>query len=194
MNYFFFVAEEVRQIMAQLGIRQFDDLIGRADLLDTRKGVEHWKAQGLDFSRLFAQPVVPADVARCHVDVQDHGLDKALDVQADRALPALPSNTARRCASWKWPRNVNRSVGAMLSGAVDPGAPEGLPDDTIRIQLRRHGRPVVRRLPGKRHHAEPDRRGQRLHRQGPVGWPRGGASHAMTSRATRTATSSWATP
>ena len=68
VNYFFFVAEEVRQIMAQLGIRKFDDLIGRADLLDMRKGIEHWKASGLDFSRLFALPIVPADVPRYHVE------------------------------------------------------------------------------------------------------------------------------
>jgi glutamate synthase (NADPH/NADH) large chain len=67
VNFFFFIAEEVRQIMAQLGIRKFDDLIGRADLLDTKKGIEHWKARGLDFSRLFAQPKVPADVPRFHV-------------------------------------------------------------------------------------------------------------------------------
>ena len=79
VNYFFFVAEEVRQIMAQLGIRKFDDLIGRADLLDIKKGIEHWKAKGLDFSRLFAQPNVPADVPRFHVEEQDHGLEKSLD-------------------------------------------------------------------------------------------------------------------
>jgi glutamate synthase (NADPH/NADH) large chain len=67
VNYFFFIAEEVRQIMAQLGIRKFDDLIGRADLLDMKKGIEHWKASGLDFSRLLALPIVPADVPRFHV-------------------------------------------------------------------------------------------------------------------------------
>ena len=60
VNFFFFVAEEVREIMAQLGIRKFDDLIGRADLLDTKKGIAHWKAKGLDFSRVFHQPNVPA--------------------------------------------------------------------------------------------------------------------------------------
>src|SRR5918992_5295383 len=76
VNYFFFVAEEVRQIMAQLGIRKFDDLIGRADLLDMKKGIAHWKAKGLDFSRLLAQPNVPADVARFHVEEQDHKLEK----------------------------------------------------------------------------------------------------------------------
>ncbi|MFZ2990997.1 glutamate synthase-related protein, partial [Ideonella sp.] len=79
VNFFFFIAEEARQIMAQLGIRKFDDLIGRADLLDTKKAVTHWKAKGLDFSRVFFQPAVGADVPRLHTDVQDHGLDKALD-------------------------------------------------------------------------------------------------------------------
>ncbi|HET9821772.1 MAG TPA: glutamate synthase-related protein, partial [Burkholderiaceae bacterium] len=67
VNYFFFVAEEVRQIMAQLGIRKFDDLIGRSDLLDTKKGIAHWKARGLDFSRVFHQPAVPVDVPRHQV-------------------------------------------------------------------------------------------------------------------------------
>src|SRR5206468_10483406 len=79
VNYFFFVAEEVRQIMAQLGIRKFDDLIGRADLLDAKKGIAHWKAKGLGFSRLFAQPQVPADVPRFQVEFQEHGLERSLD-------------------------------------------------------------------------------------------------------------------
>src|SRR3970282_665931 len=79
INFFFFVAEEARELMAKLGIRRFGDLIGRADLLDTRKGIEHWKAKGLDFSRVFAVPQVPAGVARHHCERQDHGLEKALD-------------------------------------------------------------------------------------------------------------------
>src|SRR5690348_12971754 len=62
VNFFFFIAEEVREIMAQLGIRKFDDLIGRSELLDMKKGIEHWKAKGLDFSRVFYQPQVPAEV------------------------------------------------------------------------------------------------------------------------------------
>ena len=134
VNYFFFVAEEVRQIMAQLGIRKFDDMIGRADLLDTRKGVEHWKARGLDFSRLFAQPAVPADVARFHVENQDHGLSKALDqVLIEKSRPAI--DKGQKVQFIEVARNVNRSVGAMLSGALTKVHPEGLPDDTIRIQL-----------------------------------------------------------
>src|SRR5215203_463821 len=68
INFFFYIAEEVRELMAQLGLRRFDDLVGRADLLDTKKGLSHWKARGLDFSRLFAQPKVPADVHRFHCE------------------------------------------------------------------------------------------------------------------------------
>ena len=134
VNYFFFVAEEVRQIMAQLGIRKFDDLIGRADLLDTKKGIEHWKARGLNFSRLFAQPQVPADVARFHVEAQDHGLHKSLDlVLIEKSKPAIEKG--EKVQFIEVVRNVNRSVGAMLSGALTKVHPEGLPDDSIRIQL-----------------------------------------------------------
>lgn len=134
VNYFFFVAEEARQIMAQLGVRTFDELIGRTDLLDTRKGLAHWKAQGLDFSRLFAQPQAPFDVARHHVEAQEHGLEKALDVKLiERCQPAIQHGENVRLMEVA--RNVNRSVGAMLSGAVTKAHPEGLPDDTIRIHF-----------------------------------------------------------
>jgi glutamate synthase (NADPH) large chain len=134
VNYFFFVAEEARQIMAQLGIRTFDELIGRADLLDTRPGIEHWKAKGLDFSRLFHMPNVPADVPRLHADVQDHGLDKALDMRLiEKAKPAL--ERGEKVKFMDVARNVNRTVGAMLSGELIKRYPEGLADDTIHIQL-----------------------------------------------------------
>ncbi len=134
VNYFFFVAEEVRQIMAQLGIAKFDDLIGRSDLLDMKKGVEHWKARGLDFNRLLARPEVPADVARYHVDQQEHGLEKALDrLLIERSRPAI--ERGENVKFMEVVRNVNRSVGAMLSGALTQVHPQGLPDDTIRIQL-----------------------------------------------------------
>lgn len=134
VNYFFFVAEEVRQIMAQLGVRKFDELIGRADLLDMRKGIAHWKARGLDFSRLFAQPQVPAEVPRLHVDSQDHGLEKSLDNKLiEKSRPAI--DRGEKVQFIETVRNVNRSVGAMLSGALTKVHPEGLPDDSIRIQL-----------------------------------------------------------
>ncbi|MDB5846331.1 MAG: glutamate synthase subunit alpha, partial [Rhodoferax sp.] len=126
--------EEVRQIMAQLGIRKFDDMIGRADLLDMRKGIEHWKASGLDFSRLFALPNVPADVPRFHVENQEHGLERALDVKLiEKSRPAI--DKGEKVQFIEIARNVNRSLGAMLSGALTKVRPEGLPDDTIRIQL-----------------------------------------------------------
>jgi glutamate synthase (NADPH/NADH) large chain/glutamate synthase (ferredoxin) len=134
VNYFFFIAEEVRQIMAQLGIRKFDDMIGRADLLDMRQGIAHWKASGLDFSRLFAMPQVPADVPRFQTLSQEHGLEKSLDnVLIAKSRAAI--DKGEKVQFMEVARNVNRSVGAMLSGAVTQVHPEGLPDDTIRIQL-----------------------------------------------------------
>ena len=134
VNYFFFVAEEARQLMAQLGIRKFDDLIGRSDLLDTQKGIEHWKAGGLDFSRLFYQPNVPADVPRLHVAEQEHGLEKALDVRLIEKSKATLEK-GEKVQFIEVARNVNRTVGAMLSGELTRRYPQGLPDDTLRIQL-----------------------------------------------------------
>ena len=133
VNYFFFVAEEVREIMAQLGVRRFEELIGRVELLDTRRGVEHWKARGLDFSRLLH--AVPSDEPLHQVFEQNHNLDKALDHELiARCQPALEKGES---VSFITPvRNRNRSVGAMLSGEVARRyGHEGLPDDTIHIQL-----------------------------------------------------------
>ncbi len=138
VNYFFFVAEEARQIMAQLGIRRFDDLIGRTDLLDTRQSIAQWKARGLDFSRVFHRPKVPIEVARRHVTEQDHGLGKdgnALDHSLiEKARPALEQQ--EKTSFIVSVRNGNRTVGAMLSGEVARRyGHAGLPDDTIHIQL-----------------------------------------------------------
>jgi glutamate synthase (NADPH/NADH) large chain len=133
VNYFFFIAEEVRQIMAQLGIRKFDDLIGRADLLDMKQG-----HRALEGQRPGLQPPVgpAAGARRCAAlpcRKQDHGLDKALDnVLIEKSRPAIDKGEK---VQFMEARNVNRSVGAMLSGAVTKVHPEGLPDDTIRIQL-----------------------------------------------------------
>jgi glutamate synthase (NADPH/NADH) large chain len=108
-------------------------MIGRADLLDMRAGVEHWKAKGLDFSRVFFQPKMPAEVARRLVETQDHGLAGALDHKLlAGAAPALEKKLPVRL-SYRI-RNANRSVGAMLSGAVARRyGHEGLPDDTIHV-------------------------------------------------------------
>jgi glutamate synthase domain-containing protein 3 len=135
VNYFFFVAEEVREIMAQLGVRRFSELIGATQLLDTKKGVEHWKARGLDFSRIFYMPDVPADVARSHREVQDHGLSRALD---NRLIELSQAALERReKVSIDMPiRNVNRTVGTMLSYEVARRyGHEGLADDTVHVKF-----------------------------------------------------------
>jgi glutamate synthase (NADPH/NADH) large chain len=135
INFFFFVAEEVRGLMARLGIRHFHDLIGRSDLLDKRQGIEHWKARGLDFSRVFHQPRVGPAVARYHCEAQDHGLDRALD----RRLIELARDAIERRepVTIEMPiRNINRTVGTMLSGVIAKRyGHEGLPDETIHVRF-----------------------------------------------------------
>ncbi|MEW6687906.1 MAG: glutamate synthase-related protein [Pseudomonadota bacterium] len=135
VNYFFFVAEEARELMAKLGVRRFDELIGRSDLLDTRKGIEHWKAKGLDFSRIFHRPPAPAEVARRHCEAQEHGLEKALDNRLiELAAPALERGEK---VTIEMPiRNINRTVGAMLSGRIAARyGHDGLPDETIHVRF-----------------------------------------------------------
>ncbi|MCK9516907.1 MAG: glutamate synthase-related protein [Ottowia sp.] len=135
VNYFMFVAEEVRQIMAQLGVRRFDELVGRADLLDVRAGIAHWKARGLDFSRIFQVPVAPAGVARRHCEVQDHALDDALDhVLIQKSAAALDRLEKTRFSVSV--HNGHRAVGAMLSGEIARRhGHAGLPDGTLHIAL-----------------------------------------------------------
>ena len=135
INFFFFVAEEARALMASLGIRKFTDLIGRADLLDMKKGVEHWKAKGLDYSNIFFQPNMGPEVSRFHTDSQDHGLDRALDHRLiELSKPALERGEK---VNIDMPiRNVNRTAGTMLSGEVAKRyGHAGLPDDTIHVRL-----------------------------------------------------------
>ena len=135
VNFFFFIAEEVREIMASLGVRTFSELVGRADLLDTKTGITHWKAQGLDFSRIFHLPNVPASVPRQQTEIQDHGIAKALDHQfITLAQPALEHGQK---VTIELPiRNVNRTAGTMLSGEVAKRYGfAGLPDDTIHLKL-----------------------------------------------------------
>jgi glutamate synthase (NADPH/NADH) large chain len=135
VNFFFFIAEEAREIMAQLGIRKFDDLIGHTELLDTKKSIEHWKARGLDFSKIFQAPNVPASVPKFQVETQDHGLTTAMDHGLiEKSKAALEKG--ERVSFIQPIRNVNRTAGAMLSGEVAKRyGHEGLPDDTIHIQL-----------------------------------------------------------
>jgi glutamate synthase (NADPH/NADH) large chain len=135
INYFFFVAEEVREYMAKLGLRTFDEMVGRVDLLDVRRGIEHWKARGLDFTRLFHRPKVGPEVALHHREPQDHGLARALDHELiAQAAGALASKRPVQFASRIY--NRNRTVGAMLSGEVAKRhGHAGLPEDTIHVNF-----------------------------------------------------------
>jgi len=135
VNFFFFIAEEAREIMAQLGIRTFDELIGKTEFLDTKKSIEHWKARGLDFTKIFQAPAVEASVPRFQVETQDHGLATALDhTLIEKSKVALEKG--ERVSFIQPIKNVNRTAGAMLSGEVAKRyGHEGLPEDTIHIQL-----------------------------------------------------------
>jgi glutamate synthase domain-containing protein 3 len=135
INFFFFLAEQVRRYMADLGFRRMDEMIGRVDMLDVQPAVNHWKGRGLDLSAILYNPPVPSRVARRCVQAQDHGLEQALDhrllAESQAAIETLTP------VEIKLPvRNIHRSVGTMLSGAIARRhGSAGLPDDTIRIQL-----------------------------------------------------------
>ncbi|MCC9000384.1 MAG: glutamate synthase subunit alpha, partial [Candidatus Contendobacter sp.] len=135
INLFTFLVQEVRELMAQLGFRRFDEMIGRADRLDMRRAIHHWKARGLDFTRLLAVPPALPGVAIHHCEAQDHGLDTVLDRQLIvQAAPALEVGQPVRIETPV--RNSDRTVGAMLSGAIAQRyGHAGLPDDAIHIRL-----------------------------------------------------------
>ncbi|MEQ1887760.1 MAG: glutamate synthase-related protein, partial [Alphaproteobacteria bacterium] len=136
INYFFFVAEEVRSLMASLGFRSFTEMIGRSDLLRKDKAITHWKAQGLDFSRLFHRPPAAAGVAIHHCETQNHNLDKVMDRRLIvLCKPALEEG--KQVSIDLTINNTDRTTGAMLSGALAKlHGHDGLPDDTISIKLK----------------------------------------------------------
>ena len=135
INFFFFVAEEVRELMAAMGFRTFPEMVGQMQMLDQRQVVEHWKAKGLDFSRLFFKPQAPKGVNIHNCEPQDHRihhiLDRRLIAEAQEALergvPVRIETTIR---------NTDRTAGAMLSGEIAKRyGHEGLPSDTIHVKL-----------------------------------------------------------
>ncbi len=135
INYLFFVAEELREIMAQMGFRTMNEMIGRVDRLVTRDLSGHWKARGLDLTSILHNPPVPQRVGRRQLIAQDHGLEQALDHQLiDLTRHAVENASA---VEVKLPiRNVHRTVGTMLSGeVVRRHGSGGLPEDTIRLQF-----------------------------------------------------------
>ena len=135
-NFMLFVAREVRELMAQLGFRTIDEMVGRTDCLEMRSDTDHWKAHGLDFSQILFRPVVPESVGRHCQMAQDHGLGESLDQKALLNLCAPALNDRRDIEATLPIRNTHRAVGTMVGGEVTRrfGA-EGLPDDTIRLNF-----------------------------------------------------------
>lgn len=136
INYFFFVAAEVRELMAQLGFRKFQDMIGQSDRLDMRTAISHWKAKGLDLSRILYKPDLTRDVALYNCEEQEHTLEKALDRKViELARPALEDGKPVKIEMEI--RNTNRTFGSMLSGEIAQRyGHKGLPEDTINIVLK----------------------------------------------------------
>ena len=132
-NFFRFIAEEVRELMAQLGFRTLDEMIGRADCLDVEQAVTHWKAKGIDLAPLLHQPELPASVSRRRAIAQDHGLQDALDNDLIRAAaPAIEQRTPVELTAYI--RNADRTVGTMLGYEVTKRhGGLGLPNDTLKI-------------------------------------------------------------
>ncbi len=135
VNFFTFVAEEVREIMAELGIRQFNDMIGRVDMLESREVVQHWKLKGIDLTNILHRPDVPKGVPIYHCLKQDHGLDKALDNElVAKAKDAIEKKTPVSFSSEI--KNINRTVGTMLSSTIARKyGMAGLPENTINIKF-----------------------------------------------------------
>jgi glutamate synthase (NADPH) large chain len=135
INFFFFIAEDVREIMASLGCRTFDELVGHVEWLDKDRAVTHWKARGLDFDKLFHKPEVGAEVAFRHVELQKHPIDSILD-RGFIAKAALAIERGEPVVIESRIANSDRTAGAMLSGIVAKTyGHAGLADDTIQIKL-----------------------------------------------------------
>ncbi|MCG7927200.1 MAG: glutamate synthase large subunit [Candidatus Thiodiazotropha taylori] len=136
VNFFFFVAEEARRLMAELGFRTWSEMVGQSDRLDMRKAINHWKAKGLDYSRLLKKPEAADDVAIYNCEGQDHGLDKAIDHELiKQAQPAIESGQPVKIDIDI--HNYNRTFGTMLSGRVaEKHGHAGLTDDTIYIKAK----------------------------------------------------------
>ena len=136
VNFFFFVAEEVRRLMAKLGFRTFPEMIGRSDKLRVQKAIDHWKATGLDLSPLLWSPEVGSEVARYNVQSQDHGLDKVLDVKLVQLCE--PAIERQEKVTLDLPiHNTDRTTGTILSSRIARKyGEEGLPADTITINFK----------------------------------------------------------
>ncbi len=136
VNYFFFVAEEVRKLMAKLGFRKFEEMVGQSDRLEMRRAISHWKAQGLDYSRLLTKPKAAEGDTVYWSQTQDHGIDRALDNKLiEKAKPALEKG--EKVTIDIAVENTNRTFGTLLSGRIaEKYGHAGLPQDTITINAK----------------------------------------------------------
>jgi glutamate synthase (ferredoxin) len=134
-NFMRFIAQEVREIMAELGFRTINEMVGRADILEPKPGINHWKAKGIDFSRILHQPDVGPEVGRYCQMPQDHGLEKSLDITTllDLCQPALEAKTPVKATLPI--KNINRAVGTILGNEITKRYWEGLPDNTIHLHF-----------------------------------------------------------
>jgi glutamate synthase (ferredoxin) len=134
-NFMRFIAQEVREIMAELGFRTINEMVGRADILEPKPGINHWKAKGIDFSRILHQPDVGPEVGRYCQMPQDHGLEKSLDIKTllDLCQPALETKTPVKATLPI--KNINRAVGTILGNEITKRYWDGLPDNTIHLHF-----------------------------------------------------------
>jgi glutamate synthase (ferredoxin) len=135
VNFMTFIAQEVRELMAQLGFRTLDEMVGRTDVLEAKQAVEHWKAKGLDFSKILYQPEVSEDVGRYAKIPQDHGLDKSLDMTVLLDLCQAAIVDGEPVEAIVPIKNINRAVGTILGNEITKRHWEGLPDDTVHLHF-----------------------------------------------------------
>ena len=135
VNFMTFIAMEVRELMAKLGFRTLDEMVGRTEVLEAKQAVEHWKLKGLDFSKILYQPEVGADVGRYCQIPQDHGLDKSLDMTVLLDLCQAAIVDGEPIHEIVPIRNINRAVGTILGNEITKRHWEGLPDDTVHLHF-----------------------------------------------------------
>ncbi|PZD72704.1 Ferredoxin-dependent glutamate synthase 1 [Acaryochloris thomasi RCC1774] len=135
VNFMKFIAQEVRELMAQLGFRTLNEMVGRSDVLEPKRAIDHWKAKGLDFSNILHRPDVPDDVGRYCQIPQDHGLEKSLDMTKllDLCQPAIEKG--EKVEATVPIQNINRAVGTILGNEITKRHWEGLPEDTVHLHF-----------------------------------------------------------
>ena len=169
VNFMRFIAKEVREIMAKLGFRTLNEMVGRVDKLDMRKAIDHWKAQGLDYSRILYAPEVGDEVGRYCTMKQDHGLEKSLDMTTLLKICEPAIEKGEKVHSRLPINNINRVVGTIIGNEISKlHGVEGLPEDTITLEFIGSAGQSFGAFAPRGHDPAPRGRRQRLLRQGPL--------------------------